>query len=65
MSSSHVRSAGYDPQKQTLEIEISSGGIYLYYDVPVQVFRELMRIESPGRYFQEKIKLTYNFRRIG
>jgi hypothetical protein len=37
VSSSALRSVGYDPQTQTLEIEFNSAEVYQYFNVPLGV----------------------------
>lgn len=64
VASSSMRSVGYDPDTETLEIEFDNG-IYQYQDVPETVYQELMAAESLGLYFVEKIKDQYRFERVG
>lgn len=64
VSSSNLRSVGYDPGTNTLEIEFLNGGIYQYSGVPESVYRGLMAAESHGRYFHAHIKDVYPYRKI-
>jgi len=64
VTSSNLRSVGYDPQTQKLEIEFISGGVYEYFTVPVNVYQGLMSAASHGRYFDQNIKNIYQYRRI-
>ena len=61
VASSNLRSVGYDPQSQTLEIEFNSGGLYQYSNVPEDVYRGLMNASSHGRYFHQYIKNSYRY----
>ncbi|MBK7181096.1 MAG: KTSC domain-containing protein [Chloroflexi bacterium] len=36
VSSSNLASVGYDPARQSLEIEFTTGRVYEYFDVPQQ-----------------------------
>ncbi len=65
MQSSNLRSVGYDPETETLEIEFTSGAVYAYYGVPAEVYEGLMDAPSHGRYFQENIRNQYRYRKIG
>ncbi|MDM8346921.1 KTSC domain-containing protein [Pseudochrobactrum sp. sp1633] len=65
VSSSNIASVGYDEISQTLEIEFLSGGIYEYYNVPENVYQELISASSVGRYFAQRVRSTYNFSRVG
>jgi hypothetical protein len=42
-----------------LEVEVAGGDVYRYFDVPGDVFAELMRAESKGAFFNERIRDTY------
>lgn len=55
--SSAIRSVGY--VSGTLEIEIVSGDVYRYLDVPRDVFLDLMRAESKGAFFNERIRDSF------
>jgi hypothetical protein len=62
LSSRSVRSAGYDPAAQRLELEFSSGGVYEYFDVPASVYDWLLRVPNKGRYVTKMISNRYRFR---
>lgn len=64
VSSTNIRSVGYDSAMGTLEIEFQSGGVYQYSDVPEAVYSALMRASSKGRYLNDKIKDRYRCRKI-
>ncbi|MGE5620703.1 MAG: KTSC domain-containing protein [Sphingomonadaceae bacterium] len=63
VESSNLRSVGYDEAQQILEIEFWSGGVYRYYGVPPEVYRELLEASSKGRYFLSKIRNEYRYAR--
>lgn len=56
LSSSNLRSVGYDPAASTLEVEFRHGGIYQYFDVPEAQHTGLMSAYSHGSYFDTFIK---------
>ena len=60
VSSSNIRSVGYETESQTLEIEFHSGGIYQYAIVPETVYRGLMLADSKGSYFHRYIRERYS-----
>jgi hypothetical protein len=64
VSSSDLRSVGYDPIQSVLEIEFNSGGIYQYFNVPENVYHGLMTASSHGRYFHAHIKDHYRYVRL-
>ena len=52
-----ITSVGY--QDATLEIEFAGGDVYRYLEVPKLVFLQLMRAESMGAFFNERIRDSY------
>lgn len=56
VSSSNLKTVGYDPETKQLEIEFLNGGIYLYSGVPESVYAGLMSASSHGSYFDAHIK---------
>lgn len=65
VSSSNIRSVGYDPTTRTLEIEFNSGAVYQYDGVPTTVHAGLMGASSHGSYFHQNIKGRYGDRKVG
>lgn len=62
VSSSDLNSVGFE--KGELYIQFNSGGLYVYSNVPEQVYRELLSASSHGRYFHTHIKNSYSYRKI-
>ena len=56
VSSSTVKSIGYDRQTETLEIEFGSGRVYQYYGVPADLHERIMQAPSKGQFFNTHIK---------
>ena len=63
--SSNVASIGYDDATETLEVEFVSGSIYQYYNVPRNLFEELVSAASKEQFLNQYIKNTYPFSRVG
>jgi hypothetical protein len=62
--SRNIVSIGYDSLSCTLEVEFQSG-IYLYYNVPSEVFEGLMAAPSKGTFFDQYVrKAGYSFSKI-
>ena len=59
VSSSMIRSIGYDAESQILEIEFCKGGVYQYSEVPQAEYDSLMATDSHGKYFLGNIKERY------
>ena len=64
VSSSNLRSIGYDPNTRTLEIEFHDGGIYQYFEVPTEIHDALMSASSHGKYFAANIKNSFGWQKI-
>ncbi|MBX5446724.1 KTSC domain-containing protein [Sphaerobacter sp.] len=65
VESSMIRSVGYDPQHQILEIEfVKSGDVYQYRDVPQPVYQDLLTATSHGQYFQAHIRGEYPYQKL-
>jgi len=62
--SSNIRSVGYDPATESLEVEFHSGSVYQYMKVPVTEYEGLIRASSKGRYLNQKVKGRYEGVRI-
>jgi hypothetical protein len=64
ITSSVMKSAGYDLPSWTLEIKFMSDEAYRYLRVPCLVFVELINSTSAGEYFNEHIKGRYESHRV-
>jgi len=69
--SSNLRSVGYDPDTETLQVEFISGTIYEYDKVPPDLHSGLMLAQSKGMFFAANIRgnpkqgyVPFNYRRI-
>ena len=56
--------AAYSPQQHRLRLKFRSGEIYDYFDVPAQIYADLLTAESKGRYFNQHIRHLYPTRRL-
>ena len=61
--SSMLTRFSYDGNEQSLIVEFKHGGRYEYYDVPEDVFKEMVAARSNGRFFQGTIRDDYEFSR--
>ena len=65
VTSTNLRSVGYDAKTQTMEIEFVNGRVYQYYDVSDTMHDELMQASSKGQFFNYHIKDSYPYSRVG
>lgn len=67
MNSNEKKSeVGYDAGSQTLEVLFKNGNLYQFFDVPSNVYEELMNppTGSHGTYFSQNIKGSYRFAKL-
>jgi len=65
VSSSTIRSVGYDAKSRVLEIEFSSGSIVQYERVSAEVHRAMMSASSIASFFRDRIEDEgYTSRRV-
>ena len=66
IESRSVRRTGYDSPRWRLVVQFrSSDAVYVCYNVEPQVFSDLERAESKGRFINYEIKGRYRYRRLG
>ncbi len=65
VASSNIASIGYDAGTETLEVEFLSGAIYQYYNVPQNMYDQLVQAGSKGRFLNTYIKNAYPYSRVG
>ena len=64
VTSSNIRSVGYDPETSTLEVEFNSGTVYQYAGVPQHEYDGLMSGGSVGTYFNAHIKNSFPYTKL-
>jgi len=64
VSSSNLASVGYDEENEILEIEFNHGGIYQYFNVPINEYKALMSADSHGSYFYHNIRGGYEYTKL-
>ena len=63
VNSSNIASIGYDRETMRLAIRFRTGNLYVYMNVPPEVFDAHMRAPSKGTYHSQFIKNVYPFKR--
>jgi hypothetical protein len=64
VSSSNIRSIGYDGDHSLLEVEFKAGSLYQYAGVPAAEYKRFMNAPSKGSHFDQFIKDQYPTTRI-
>lgn len=65
VTSSNIRSIGYDAQRAVLEVEFTSGDVYQYFDIPQHLYHEFMNASSKGQFLNDYIKYSYRYQKVG
>lgn len=65
VSSSMIKSIGYDSSTSTLEIEYNSGPIWQYYDFTESDWHAFEGAESHGKFYHGFIKGQYREAQVG
>lgn len=56
IDSSLLQAAAHHAQSAILELAFRSGAVYCYFGVPSEIYHELLRAESKGKYFNSHIR---------
>ena len=64
VSSSQIRSVGYDSGSQVLEVEMSDGTVWQYSRVPSEVHRRLVAAPTIASYYRDNIEEEYTRKRL-
>jgi lysyl-tRNA synthetase class 2 len=62
-TSTAIKSFDYDAEKKILKVEFNNGSVYLYRDVPKDIYKGLKDSPSIGQYFNSHIKDKFGFDR--
>lgn len=61
IKSDNLKSVGYDPKTEELDIEFKSGTVYRYFRVPAHIYEALLSAPSAGKYHHQNIKDRFEF----
>jgi hypothetical protein len=64
VESSMIRQVGYDPKREALVVRFNTGKKYAYNDVPASQYEQLLRAESVGKHFNERIRDRYDHEKV-
>lgn len=64
VQSSNLRSIGYDQGDKILEVEFHGGRLYQYFDVPPEIYINLMASPSKGKYHAYFVKNRFYYKQI-
>ena len=61
VDSSNLEQIGYDGDSMELHVVFKDGSLYVYSNVPEQIFDELLVAPSKGSYLNREVKGTYDY----
>jgi hypothetical protein len=64
VSSSNIRSVGYEEKTRVLEVEFTNGSVYQYSGIQPEVHRRMMSASSIGSFFKDNIEEEYPCKRV-
>jgi hypothetical protein len=64
VDSSNLRLVGHLEQAEVLDIEFRDGGLYRYYGFPTSLHEEFLKAPSRGKFFHQRIKGKYPFKKL-
>ena len=64
VESSNIKSVGHSGARNVLVVEFLNGSIYLYKNVPVEVYTDMLEATSKGRYFNKHVKGTFECTKV-
>ncbi|NKF21536.1 KTSC domain-containing protein [Solimonas marina] len=64
VTSSNLKSVGYDASAKVLEVEFTNGSVYQYDGVPSETYSALLGAESIGKAFGTLIRGKFTHRRM-
>lgn len=64
VDSSNIEAIGYDAEGRELWVRFTSGGTYVYSDVPPATYNDIMHADSKGSYLNREVKPNYSYRPI-
>ena len=65
MPSTVIASMTYDPPTSALRITFTSGLVYLYKNVPEEVYNAMKASTAKGSFLNQHVKGKYQFEKIG
>jgi hypothetical protein len=64
LESTILAAVSYDQARQVLRLEFRSRAVYGYFDVPPEVYQNLMAANSKGSYFNRNIRGRFPHRKL-
>lgn len=62
--SSFIQHVSWDSDFNNLAIQFNTGTVWIYYNVPENVYKSLLKAKSVGAYFNKEIRDNYSSERF-
>ena len=62
--STEIEWIGYERRINMLQVEFIEGGVYQYQNVPERTYEDFLNAESHGRFFANRIKDHFPYRKV-
>jgi hypothetical protein len=59
-----IEDIDYNPVSQEMRVALTTGRVYIYFNVPAEEYEAFQAAESLGRYFNANIRDHYEFREV-
>jgi hypothetical protein len=64
VNSAAIETVTYDEWSRHLDIALTTGRVYRYFDVPPDTYAALMNADSKGHFYNERIRDAYRCERL-
>lgn len=64
LDSTTLASVLYSPDRCLLDLEFRNGAVYHFFDVPPPTYRELLKADSKGAYFNRNIRNRFRYQQV-
>jgi KTSC domain len=64
VKSSHLKHVEYKATDRSMIIQFKNGDKYLYKDVPIRTYQDLLNADSKGEHFNSEIRDTYEGKKL-
>jgi len=64
VESTNLDWVSYDEEENKLYVQFKNGGLYVYFDVPKEIFMNLLKASSKGRYHAVMIKYKFKYDKL-
>jgi hypothetical protein len=64
VSSSKIRSVGYEERARILEVEHTDGSVFQYAGVSQELYRRMMAAPSIASFYQDRVEEDFSRKRI-